>query len=113
VKDRLVPVFAAVCLAGLVWAVSALAATDAYCNPCYSPSYGYKWVDGNAHYITLSYAHELTYANEWVCAGDTYTEVYTCGVNEASQGYSAKNNIHGAWINHVHAAVNGNAHVDY
>ncbi|MBA3809703.1 MAG: hypothetical protein H0X28_15130 [Solirubrobacterales bacterium] len=104
---------AVVCVVGLLAAVSALGATDAYCNPCYSPYYGYGIEAPSAHYIKTSYAHELTAPNQWVCAGDSYTGVYTCGVNEASQGYSATRNIHGSWINHYHGAVNGNAHVDY
>jgi hypothetical protein len=112
-RAGVVVALAAACVIGLLVAVSAIGATEAYCNPCFSPEYGYGISDPNAHFINTSYAHELTAPNQWVCAGDTFTNVFTCAVNEASQGYSATRNIHGAWINHYHGAVNGNAHVDY
>jgi hypothetical protein len=69
-------------------AVTASAATDAYCAPCFSGNYGLGVADPRSHQITLSYAHMLSPKNQWVCVGDAQTKEYVCGVNETYRSYS-------------------------
>ncbi len=107
-------VAALVCSLGAVaGAATASASTEAYCAPCFSGSYGIGIADGNAHFITRSYAHETNVANAWICAGDNQTKEYVCNPNETWRNYGGGSFLNGSWINHYHGYVEVNAHVDF
>jgi hypothetical protein len=91
---------------------SASASTDAYCKECYLNEYGSLDIDPRQHNLTLSYAHDLTAPNEWICAGDWSTAHYTCNPNEAYRSYSGQYYF-GAEVSHYHGGMYTNAHTDY
>jgi len=91
---------------------SARASTDAYCHECFLNEYGALDIDTTKHNLTLSYAHNLTAPNEWICAGDWSTEHSTCNPNEVSRSYSGQFYF-GAEVSHFHGAMYTNAHTDF
>jgi hypothetical protein len=88
------------------------ASTDAYCQECYLYEYGDLDIDTHEHNLTLSYAHDLTAPNQWICAGDWSTEHYTCGVNETYRSYTGQY-YYGSELSNYHGAMYTNAHTDY
>jgi hypothetical protein len=90
----------------------ASAATDLYCKECYLNEYGSLDIDPRQHNLTLSYAHDLTALNQWICAGDWSTAHYTCSPNETYRSYSGQYYF-GAEVSHYHGGMYTNAHTDY
>jgi hypothetical protein len=110
---RLFALLASTCVFGLANTPVASAASDPYCAPCYLPGYDSEVVDGNNLDMTGSYAHDLTYSNEWIGAGDANYNVFHYGAGEVFVTYCGCGFLHGAMKSHVKHPSNANAHIDY
>lgn len=108
-------VFAAVlaaCLSSGLTASAASASTEFYCSGCGLAEYGNFHHAPVFRFITVSYAHDLSYPNGWIGAGSSngYVEY---AVNESTAYYSGANELEGVIVSHIHASITANAHVDY
>jgi hypothetical protein len=103
---------AILCLAGGFAVSAASAATEAYCSGCGLAEYGNFHHAPVFRFITVSYAHDLSFPNGWIGAGSS-NGLVEYNPNESTAFYSGANELEGVIVSHIHASITANAHVDY
>jgi hypothetical protein len=98
-------------LLALSFAVPALAATDLYFNNG-AITYTEEVYDTRAHYLTLSYAHNLT-DGETMCAGAHGYAGYSCQGSVSTHPYEGTHNIKAGIFSLAGGVVRANGHGDY
>ena len=104
-----------ICLtgAGLASASLAQASTDFYCQSCWLGGYNHAALDPYAHWMTGSYAHDLTFYNGWIGAGDSHYGIQAYAPGEVFVSYCGCEYLNGLLNSHIYQGSYANGHTDY